>query len=38
MQKRESCLKKGAGWVERAGGVDFVKKKCVDKRERERER
>ena len=25
MQKRESCLKEGAGWVERAGGV-FCKK------------
>ena len=21
MQKRESCLKEGAGWVERAGGA-----------------
>ena len=33
MQKRESCLKEGAGWVERACG-GFCKKKCVDKRER----
>ena len=42
MQKREreSCLKEGAGWVERVGGgfpeVNF-EKKCVDKNERERE-
>ena len=28
MQKRESCLKEGAGWVERAGGV-FCKKGCA---------
>jgi hypothetical protein len=32
VQKRESCLKEGAGWVERAGG-GFGKKR-VDKRER----
>ncbi len=32
VQKRESCLKEGAGWVERAGGL-FCKK-CVYKRER----
>jgi hypothetical protein len=28
VQKRESCLKEGAGWVERAGGV-FCKKGCA---------
>ena len=28
MQKRESCLKEGAGWVERAGG-GFCKKGCA---------
>jgi hypothetical protein len=28
VQKRESCLKEGAGWVERAGG-GFCKKGCA---------
>ena len=40
MHKRGSCLKEGAGWVERAGGgfreVNFEKKR-VEKNERERE-
>ena len=33
-KKRESCLKEGACWVDRAGGGFCKKKKCVDKRER----
>ncbi len=29
MQKRESCLKEGAGWVERAGGGFCKKRGCA---------
>ena len=35
--KERESLKEGAGWVERACG-GFCKKKCVDKRERDRYR
>ncbi len=42
MQKRESCLKEGAGWVEMVGGgfpeVNFEKNVLIRERERERER
>jgi hypothetical protein len=37
VQKRESCLKEGAGWVERAGG-DLVKNVLIRERDRYRER
>ncbi len=39
MQKRESCMKEGAGWVERVGGgfpeVNFEKNVLMRTRERE---
>jgi hypothetical protein len=38
VQKRESCLKEGAGWVERACGGFCKKKKNVLIRERDRYR
>ena len=38
MQKRESCLKEGAGWVERACGGFCKKNVLIRERDRYRER